>query len=136
MLQNAGLRLVNRYRFAQAPALHIQRSLAPARGDLHRHYSVPATVLKKRLLKLGAGLYLIGLNCHIGFLVVTDRDVRFIHASYTEPTVVVNEPLVTSRAIINSRKAGYVVTPLFADERLVGMWLTGRPVPFQKLGYR
>ena len=59
-----------------------------------------------------------------------------MHASYTEPQVVVDEPLVTSKAILNSRKAGYVVTPLLTDERLIGMWLEGRPVPFQKLGYR
>ena len=35
-LENLGLRLDTRFRFAQAPALHAQRSLAPARGDLHR----------------------------------------------------------------------------------------------------
>ncbi len=135
VLQNAGLRLTNRYRFAQAPALYIQRSLAPRRKDLRRYYSIPPKALKKRLLGLGPGLYLIGLNCHIGFVVVTANDARFVHASYTDPTVVVNEPLATSQAIVNSRKAGYVVTPLFADERLVEMWLRGEAVPFRKLGY-
>ena len=41
VLQNAGLRLSSRYHFAQAPALHIQRSLAPRAADMLRVTSVP-----------------------------------------------------------------------------------------------
>lgn len=137
VLQNAGLRLDNRYRFAQAPALFIQRSLSPRRSDLHRFYSISAAKLRARLQRLGAGLYLIGLNNHVGFVVVTARkQVRFVHASYTGAQLVVDEPLQTAEAIANSRKLGYVVTPLFADGRLIHFWLLGRAVPFQKLGYR
>ncbi len=136
VLMNAGLRLDNRYRFAQAPALHIQRSLAPSRLDLHRFLSIPARELEHGIARLGDGLYLIGLNNHIGFVLVRDSDVRFVHASYAEPQVVRDEPLVDSAAIAASRKAGYFVTPVFRDDRLVDLWLTAAAVPFQRLGAR
>jgi len=135
-LLNAGLRLDNRYRFARAPALHIQRSLAPRRSDLHRFLSIPADELRRGVASLGDGLYLIGLNIHVGFVVVRGDSVRFVHASYTEPQVVRDEALVDSAAIAASRDAGYFVTPLFQDERLVDAWLAGKAVPFQKLGAR
>ena len=34
-----------------------------------------------------------------------------------------------SEVIESSRRRGYVVTPLFQDDRLVDLWLSGRPVP-------
>lgn len=138
VLQNAGLKLSNRYKFAQAPAMFIQRSLAPEKRDLHIYYSIPADQLERRLAELGDGLYVIGLNNHVGFVRVSAKNgrgaVRFVHASYTDNQVVIDEPLVDAEAIHNSRKAGYFVTPVFADDRLIDHWLTGKAVPFQKLG--
>lgn len=137
VLQNAGLRLSNRYRFAQAPAIHIQRSLAPRKRDLHIFYSIPAGRLAQGIGRLGAGLYLIGLNNHVGFVRVTRTGaVRFVHASYTDDQVVIDEPLIDAKAIAASRKAGYFVSSVFADDRLVDHWLTGKPVPFQRLAAR
>lgn len=135
VLLNAGLRLSNRYTYAQAPALHIQRSLAPKRKQLHRYLSIPTTDLEKRVAKLGDGLYLIGLYNHIGFVVVKGKKVRFVHSSVTTGGVV-DERLATAAAVRASRRSGYFVTPLFQDRRLIEHWLRGRAVPFQQLGYR
>ncbi len=134
VLQSAGVELENRYTFAQAPALHIQRSLAPRRDDLHTYFSIPAQRLHDGIAKLGDGLYIIGLDTHVGFVVVRGDQVRLVHASYTDARVVTDEPLLTARAIENSRPQGYFVTPLFRDGRLMDMWLRGQPVPFQRLG--
>lgn len=135
VLLNVGLKLDNRYTFAQAPAIHIQRSLAPQKTSLHRFLSISAQKLHDEIKKLGDGLYIVGLNNHIAFVVVRGDDVRMVHASYTPPKTVVDEPLLTSVAIDNSRGKGYFVTPLFQDDRLIELWLNGEPVPFQKLGY-
>jgi hypothetical protein len=54
-----------------------------------------------------------------------------VHASYTGPQVVVDEPLEHAAAIAASQRAGYFVSPVFQDERLVEMWLRGTPVPLQ-----
>lgn len=134
VLMNAGLKLDTRAKFARSIALHIERSLAPDPADLHRFYHVTPEKLEKKMVALGEGLYIVGLNCHIGFIVVKGKKARFVHASYIEPYKVVNERLLKSQAIMNSEKSGYVVTTLFQDDRLIEHWLEAKPVLFQKFG--
>jgi hypothetical protein len=126
VLENAGLRLDTRVRFAQAAALRLQRSLAPR---VHRYGSISPAELRTRVAALGDGLYVIGLNIHVGFVVVRGGAVRFVHASYTSPQTVVDEPLERAAAIAASQRAGYFVSPVFQDERLAEMWLRGTKVP-------
>jgi len=129
VLLNAGLRLSSRARFAQAPSLLMQQALTPDRSALHRFPGMDAAALERRLVALGDGVYIVGLNIHTGFLVVKDGKVRVVHASYTPPNQVVDEALSESAVIALSRRRGYVVTPIFQDDRLVDLWLSGRPVP-------
>jgi len=128
-LQNAGLVLESRARFAQAPAAWIERALLPPGGQIHRYGNLPPEDLERRLVELGDGLYVVGLNIHVGFIVVRDRHARFVHSSYTPPGTVVDEPVVSSLAIALSRSKGYWISPLFRDDRLVEMWLRRQPVP-------
>ncbi|WAS92435.1 hypothetical protein [Nannocystis punicea] len=129
VLENAGLELSSRYKYAQAPALTVQKALAPAPADLHRYFSVPAEALAAKIAGLGDGLYIIGLANHIGFAVVDGAEVRLVHASYTGEQVVTDEPLVSAQAIADSRPKGYFVTPVMHDDRLADLWLRGVPVP-------
>jgi hypothetical protein len=129
VLENVGLRLASRARFAQAPSLLMQRALTPDPAALHRYGGLEAAELRKRLLALGDGLYIVGLNVHTGFLLVRAGEVRVIHASYMPPNQVVSERLEESAVIALSRRSGYFVTPLFRDDRLVDLWLSGTPVP-------
>lgn len=130
VLENAGLRVNTRFTYAQAPALQVQRTLAP--DDVHRYFSVPAETLAAEIAGLGAGLYIIGLSNHIGFVVVDAAGVRLVHASYTGAQVVTSEPLATAQAIINSRAKGYFVSPVMHDDRLADLWLRGASVPLRK----
>jgi hypothetical protein len=129
VLQNAGLRLESRTRFAQAPSVLMQQALSPAPRDLHRFPGMDPATLERRIAALGDGVYIVGLNIHTGFLVVRGGKVRVVHASYTPPQEVVDEPLASSAVIHYSRGRGYVVTPLFRDDRLIDYWLGGRHVP-------
>ena len=129
VLMNAGLRLKSRAHFAQAPSVLMQQSLTPERRDLHRFPGMPFDVLTRRLLALGDGVYIVGLNIHTGFLVIKSGAVHVVHASYTPPNQVVDEALGESLVIAYSFQRGYVVTPLFKDDRLVDFWLSGQPVP-------
>jgi len=128
-LQNAGLVLESRTRFAQAPAAWIERALLPPGGQIHRYGNLSPEDLERRLVELGDGLYVVGLNIHVGFIVVRDRHARFVHSSYTPPGTVVDEPVVSSMAIALSRSKGYWISPLFRDDRLVELWLRRQPVP-------
>ena len=139
-LMNAGLRFDSRSRFAQAAALYIQRSLAPAEPQLHRYLSIPAPDMAEKVAKLGDGLYLIGLRNHIGFVRVASGEATFIHSGPTGPSAVQSEPLAEAPSVIASRPSGYFVTPVLVagdedGDRLIEYWLRGRDVPFQRLGY-
>jgi len=128
-LQNAGLVLESRARFAQAPAAWIERALLPPGGQIHRYGNLSPEDLERRLVELGEGLYVVGLNIHVGFIVVRDGHARFVHSSYTPPGTVVDEPVVSSMAIALSQSKGYWISPLFKDDRIVEMWLRHQPVP-------
>jgi hypothetical protein len=128
-LQNAGLVLESRARFAQAPAAWIERALLPPGGQIHRYGNLAAGELERKLVGLGEGLYVVGLDIHVGFIVVRDGHAFFVHSSYTPPGTVVNEPVVSSMAIALSRRKGYWVSPLFQDDRIIDMWLRRQPVP-------
>jgi hypothetical protein len=128
-LQNAGLVLESRARFAQAPAAWIERALLPPGGQIHRYGNLSPRDLERRLVELGDGLYVVGLNIHVGFIVVRDDHAWFVHSSYTPPGTVVNEPVVESMAIALSQAKGYWVSPLFRDDRIIEMWLRHQPVP-------
>jgi hypothetical protein len=127
VLQNAGLTLESRARFAQAPALWIERALLPAGGEIHRFANLTPAALRPRIAALGDGLYLVGLDLHVGFLVVRGEEVRVVHASYYPPQAVTSEPLERSAVIAGSRS--HVVSRLFGDDRLVALWLRRAPVP-------
>jgi hypothetical protein len=129
-LENMGLRIGNPGGFAGTIAVHLQRSLSPHKKDFKRFYHVSPTDLKKRMVKWGDGLYIVGLNCHIGFLHVSGNAVTFIHSNYTSPQEVLMEPIDESDAIAFSEDAGYVVSALFKDNRLIHHWLTGTKVYF------
>jgi hypothetical protein len=128
-LQNAGLVLESRARFAQAPAAWIERALLPPGRQIHRYGNLSPDELERRLVELGEGLYVVGLDIHVGFIVVRDGHAWFVHSSYTPPGTVVKEPVVTSEAIALSRRKGYWISPLFRDDRIVEMWLRRQPVP-------
>ena len=128
VLQHASLELESRRRFAQSTARTIARSLIPPGSAHHRIFSVPAAVLDRALSTFGDGLYLIGLDVHVGFIHVQGGAARMIHASYLGTRTVVSEPVTACEAIEHSRSAGYHVTALFADDTLVDAWLARRTI--------
>jgi hypothetical protein len=73
---------------------------------------------------MGPGLFIIGLDFHVGLLVQTDDDLRFVHASY-ETRTVVDEPARAARPIIDS---GYRVVGKLLGPDNVRDWLAGRRI--------
>ncbi len=130
-LSNAGLNL-SRVRFGQAAALDIQRALEPRSSQLHRFFSIAPARLERKLRRLGDGLYIVGLDIHVGFVTVRHGEVRLVHSSYTDGQVVTDEPRATAGASANSKPMGYFVPPLFNDDRLVLAWLTGSRVRLRR----
>lgn len=131
-LQHVGLRLESRRRFGQSPALTIARSLIPPGPSHHRVFSVPASALEQKVRSFGDGVHLLGLDVHVGFLVVDADTVRVVHSSYTGKRTVVSEPITACEAIERSRPKGYHVTSLFSEDALVDAWLTRTTIPLHE----
>jgi hypothetical protein len=73
---------------------------------------------------MGPGLFIIGLDFHVGLLIQTEGDLRFVHASYVTRTVV-DEPAAAARPIVDS---GYRVVGKLLDARNVRDWIEGREI--------
>ena len=73
----------------------------------------------------GDGLYLIGLDTHVGLLKVRSGGVTFCHATGRRPRTVVCEPALGSRSLVSRV---HVWGPLLPDET-VDRWLAGERIP-------
>jgi hypothetical protein len=123
VLEHAGLR-VERRLLAQQPAEHIVRSLVPA-GRVARFRRVPLDQFIVAVASGGDGVYLVGLDYHVGFLVV-DHGRAFFHHSSRRAGEVVREPAILSAALATS---SYRVVGKLSGRDLARAWLTSASLP-------
>jgi hypothetical protein len=109
---------VERVRMGQQASEHIARSLVP-RESLWRTSDQPIADFVARLRKGGDGIYLVGLDNHVGYVIVDGDDTWFHHSG---PGVVRREPALSASFLSTSRYR--VATKLF-DDALVEKWLRG-----------
>jgi len=81
----------------------------------------------RRLRKMGSGLYIVGLDTHVGFLLVTWGRVYFVHSSYGTPAVVLKERALKSPILASSRYR--LVARISHDDALIRKWLRGDRLP-------
>ena len=74
----------------------------------------------------GTGIYIVGLDIHVGFIVNTGEEVYFIHSSYIDPYTVVQEKAIDSRILASSNYR--VLGNVLADDQLIGNWLAGKSI--------
>lgn len=123
-LQEAGLR-VERAKLAQQPSEDIIKSLAPP-SAIARFSDVPVDKFATAVAARGDGLYVVGLDLHVGFLIVRGGEVLFHHSSYVDTAKVVREEAATSGPLVGSRYR--VIGKLFTDDALIDAWILGTPV--------
>jgi len=122
-LEAAGL-AVERRRLAQQAAEDIILTLVPE-TRVARFKRVPLDTFVAAVARRGDGLYLVGLDYHVGFLVVEGGRVYFHHASNVAGAVV-REPAITSAAL---GRSSYRVVGKMLDPGLIEAWLTGAAIP-------
>lgn len=119
VLKDAGFRL-DRYRLAQQPSENILRSFLPKS-------SCVLTIGQKfpdfaaKMEKSEVGVYLIGLDTHVAFLVVEPDGFRMIHASGSRPWCVVDE--ARDDAEVLEKSNWRMIGNLTENERLLKRWL-------------
>ena len=113
---------VERVALARSPALTIIQALSSPQGRSTVPASQPVDRLAEALEKAGQGVYLIGLDHHVGF-VVYDQDGMEIH--HAGAFRVVGEDIHRSHAVLYESEKGKFLGRLFEDH-MMEAWLTGR----------
>lgn len=125
VLRDAGFR-VNRYRLAQQPSENIIRTFLPADScelRVGKNYGAYADWVEKK----EPGVYLVGLDTHVGFIVNRVDGMRFVHSSGVEKVGVVNESRGQAGALQKSKWR--LLGGLTQEADVIRMWLKGEKIP-------
>ena len=126
-LRDAGFDLP-RIKLAQQPSQTIIRSLAD-KAEIHLFYQRPISEIETHLKESGRGLYIVGLDCHTGFVVNDGRRQAFIHASYFDPPrAVIAEPLTSQNPLVQSK---YRMIGKVLGDRMMEKWINGTAFPMK-----
>lgn len=123
VLRDAGFR-VERIRLAQQASERIVRTLAPPSAITRLRGRSPGEAASELRASLADGLYVVGMDYHVAFLVLEGARVDLCHSAYVPPASVVCEPAATSPGFVSDL---YVVGPALSDERIAD-WLEGKPI--------
>ena len=115
-LKHVGFNL-NRYKTAQQAASVIIHEVCGR--DYSKKYSSEQTLIKELSTKPN-GLYVVGLDYHVGFLVVENNEVYFVHSDFFNGKVV-REKAATSTAFTSSQY--FVLGEITNNSLLLRKWL-------------
>lgn len=121
VLRDVGV-VLDRIKLAQQPSETIIKQLVGS-DAIKRFRNIPIEKFVAAIREWGEGLYVVGLDCHVGFIVFDDMGVRFIHSSYLEPLCVVREDAIESTILKSSRYR--VLGKLTSDHHFLLAWLKG-----------
>jgi len=121
VLRDAGMK-VQRVGLAQQASENILLSLT-TNDHIKRFRRVPIGDFVEAVRSWGDGLYVVGLDNHVGFILSIASEVYFVHSSYAEPYCVVIERSIESRVLASSQYR--VLGKLSEDDALIGKWLNG-----------
>lgn len=119
VLQDAGFN-VEWGALAQQPSQSIIATFLP-REDMTIRVGDEYDEFMDAMQAMEPGIYLVGLDSHVGFLLVAPDQLRFIHASGSPPQCVVNESREEAGTLKRSRYR--VVGNLTANHAVVQSWL-------------
>jgi hypothetical protein len=113
--------VVNRYTVAQQAPFH--EALTWQIGDSLQIFETDYDGFAGAFRKNNpAGLYFVGLDCHVGFLLYRSGELFFIHSSYMDPLCVVVEKADCSAPF--NATSRYIVADISANKRLIDAWLS------------
>ena len=114
-LQDMGLNL-NRYKLAQQGPENEAKSIAIS---LHEVLHFKENNITAQLKKLDDGVYFIGLDNHVGFLYIHNKNSYFLHSNYIDGKVML-EHTDYSEAF---HSGDYYISNITANTKLMEKWL-------------
>ncbi|MFT3845060.1 MAG: hypothetical protein QM725_08410 [Lacibacter sp.] len=89
VLRDAGMQ-INRVKLAQCSSETMIKQLTE-KSSLQKFSNEPLKSFTDKVSKHDKGLFIVGLDCHTGFLYNDGTEIYFIHASYATPKIVIKE---------------------------------------------
>ncbi|MFC5050371.1 hypothetical protein ACFPK9_07085 [Rubritalea spongiae] len=119
VMRDAGFKL-NRIKLAQQPSQTILNAFVP-RGEMNIRTGMHFDTFWDMLADMDQGIYIIGLDKHVGFMVHDGTQLRSIHSSGSIPWCVVDESRENADSIKRSHYR--VVGNLTAQDSTILGWL-------------
>ncbi|MFC6095035.1 hypothetical protein ACFPVY_00120 [Flavobacterium qiangtangense] len=110
---------INRIKLAQCASEEMIKNLV-SKENITRFSGISMEDFEKKIIKKGNGLYIIGLDNHTGFVLVSDKGNYFIHSNGYFPQEVMKEKLSDSKIIAKSKYR--VVGKISADKKFLNNW--------------
>ncbi len=119
VLRDAGIPL-DRVRMGQAASEIMTRQLSK-KNDIKIFYDVPLDTSLSFVRKKGPGLFIAGLDYHIGFLYYDGITIWFIHAKWINPKAVVKEEALRSGVLYYSKYL--MIGKISNNRKLLERWI-------------
>lgn len=117
-LRDAGFKL-NRYKLAQLNPLE-EAKIISCGETITTIKNSSLTELKKHFLTLKDGIYFIGLDFHVGYILKEQQNVYIIHSNYINKQGVVKENIEKSKAASSTT---YYIVPISNNQKLIKKWI-------------
>ncbi len=128
LLLHAGLE-VQRVSMAQQASELIIKSLVSEKY-IKRYSNRSLRDFVDSIKEWGPGLYIVGLDFHVGFIVYNKQGVYFVHSTYVHPQMVLNEKAIDSVVLQSSKYR--VLGKLSEDDSLLIKWLMEKAIVTRK----
>lgn len=116
---------IPRYKWAQLSAENIIKKLT-LNKDIKRSSNISIDSVKSIIINLGTGLFVVGLDCHVGFIYNDGSNIFFIHSNYYKPDIgVMSESIYTENPLKHSH---YRVLGKLFDDNMITLWILNKKI--------
>jgi hypothetical protein len=112
---------------ADQPSEYIIKNLVGTAGIRRFTGHAPMAAVVEWLKRSGEGLYLVGLDIHVGFVIYRKGRLEFCHSSYYQPQRRVVSQGVAERSPLTD--AQYRVLGKLLSDEMLRKWLAGEAFP-------
>lgn len=109
---------IPRIKWAQQTSEYLIKKMST---DIKRFYKRAMSEIVDDIKLRGEGLYIVGLDSHVGYIYYRDGNMAFVHANYYRPRIgVMSEPLIGRNPLNDSK---YKVIGKIFDKKMMQNWV-------------
>ena len=113
---------IPRIKWAQQTSEYLIKKVST---DIKRFHKRPMSEITDDIKQRGEGLYVVGLDSHVGYIYYHNGSMTFVHANYYRPKIgVMSEPLIGRNPLNDSK---YKVIGKIFNKEMVINWILNTP---------